>query len=150
MKEKYPLRILVGEGAAQRFKVTTSIAKVNRASQSIPSELAYLEDDYGILVKAVRECLAATPPGAKIDPRLMWLVGDYITNFLARLDDIDFYLVRENDTLARDMGVSPLSIKKVISFRKRYSRLSMVDPAIPWEEYRENKMPRHAASKSAT
>ena len=150
MKDKYPLRILVGDETAQRFKVTTSIARVNRASQNIRSELAYLEDDYRILVKAVRECLAVTSPGARIDPRLMWLVGDHITNFLARLDDIGFYLVRQNDTLARDMGVSALSIKKVVSFRKRYLRLSMVDPAIPWEEYRENKVPRHAASKSAT
>ncbi len=139
MKDKFPLRVLVGDEATGRFKVTTSIARVNQASQGIRSELAYLEDDYRILVKAVREGLAAISPGAKIDPRLMWLVGDHITNFLARLDDIGFYLVRQNGTLARDMGVPALSIKKLVSFRKRYLRLSMVDPAIPWEEYRENK-----------
>ena len=147
MKDKYPLRILVGDEANHRFKMTTSIAKVSRASQNIRSELAYLEEDYQILVKAVGECLAMTSPGTKIDPRLMWLVGDYITNFLTRLDDIGFYLVRQNDTLARDMGLTALSIKKVVSFRKRYLRLSMVDPAILWDEYRENKRSRQAASK---
>ncbi len=135
MKDKYPVRILVGDGTGQQFKVTTSIAKINRGSQSIRSELAYLEDDYQILVKAVAECLAVMPGGAKIDPRLMWLAGDYMTNFLSRLDDIGFYLVRQNATLARDTGLSALSIKKMLLFRKRYLRLSMVDPAVPWEEY---------------
>ncbi len=144
MNDKYPLRITVGDGADQRFKLSTTISKIDRSSKNVRSELAYLADDYHILVQAVRECLAEASPGAKADPRLIWLAGDHLTNFLSRIDDLGFYLVRQNDTLARDMGVPALAVQKVLAFRKRCLKLSMVDPAVPWEEVQKKKTVRRA------
>ena len=68
-------------------------------------------------------------------------MGDIIVRFLERIDDIGFYLLNQNRTLSRDIGVSETSIKKIVAFRKRFKKLSKVNPAIPWAKYRDNKVP---------
>ena len=142
MSEKYPVRIDVADESADQFKMTTSLAKLAHGPRSIRSELAYLEADYGILIGALRKCLANAGQRRRADPRLMWLAGDYMIGFLARLDEASFYLLRPSDTLASHLGVAAGSIRKILSFRNRFPRLSMVDPQIPWSKYRENKVPR--------
>lgn len=140
MKEKFPVQISVGNEPSRRFKATTSIDKVREAPTDIHAQLAYLEEDYSILIDAVRSCLVAANRQRKVNPRLMWLAGDYLYNFLKRLDGFGFYLVRQNHTLARDVGISRASVEKVISFRRRFPRLSLIDPTIPWNKYRDNLM----------
>jgi len=140
MKDKFPI-IIISDRQTNRFKVTTSIDKLKVESSNIRQELAFLEADYTLLMKTVQQTIAASSQDRKIDPRLYWLVGDNIIRFLERIDDMGFYLVQQNSTLARDLGVSESSIKKILSFRRRFPKLSMVNPAIPWAKYRHNKVP---------
>lgn len=141
MKDKFPLRIVISDQQKNWFKATTSIDKLNEKYRNIRQELAYLEADYSVLIKTIQETIALSSQSKRIDPRLYWLVGDNIIRFLERIDDIGFYLVQQNGTLARDGGVSESSIKKIVSFRRRFSKFSMVNPAIPWARYRDNKVP---------
>ena len=75
----------------------------------------------------------------KADPRLYWLIGKNIIRFIERLDDLGFYIVKQNKTFAADIGMSESSIGKIISFRKRFSKISMLDQKISWSKYRDNK-----------
>lgn len=141
MKDRFPLRIVTSDQPKNRFKATTSIDKVNEKSKNIRQELAYVQEDYSVLIKTIQDTIAVSSQSKRIDPRLYWLVGDHITRFLERIDDIGFYFMQQNRTLARDIGVSKSYITKIVSFRRRFSKLSMVDPAIPWAKYRDNKVP---------
>jgi hypothetical protein len=75
----------------------------------------------------------------KADPRLYWLIGENIIRFIERLNDLGFYLLKQNITFAADIGISESSIGKIISFRKRFSKISMLDQKISWSKYRDNK-----------
>jgi len=141
MKEKFPLKIVISDQQKNRFKATTSIDKLNEKSRNIRQELTYLENDYTVLIKTIRDTIAVSSQNRRVDPCLYWLVGDNIIRFLERIDDIGFYLMQQNRTLARDIGVSESSIKKIVSFRRRFSKLSMVNPTISWAKYRDNKVP---------
>jgi len=138
MKEKHPLKIVKNKDDI--FKATTSIDKVNDNTKNVRQELSYVEVDYAVLIETIQRFLAFSSKKMG-DPRLFWLVGDNILRFLERLDEIGFYLIQQNRTLARDIGISESSIKKIVSFRRRFSRISFVDPAIPWSKYRSNKVP---------
>ena len=140
MKDKFPLKI-VSDQQKNRFKATTSLDKLKDKHRNIRQELGYLESDYSILMKTSRETISVSSQRKKVDPRLIWLAGDTIIRFLERIADIGFYLLQQNKTLARDLGVSESSVKKILSFRTRFPKLSMVDPAIPWARYRDNKVP---------
>lgn len=140
MRDKFPLRI-ISEQNKNRFRATTSIDKLKVKHGNIRQELAFLEVDYSSLMKTIQDIIAVSSQSRRIDPRLYWLVGDSISRFLERIDDMGFYFVQQNKTLARDIGLSESSIKKIVSFRRRFSKLSMVSPEIPWARYRDNKVP---------
>lgn len=141
MKDKFPIKILISNHQKGRFKVTTSIDNISKSNINIRQELAYLESDYSVLMKTIQDTIAFSSKGKKTDPRLYWLIGEYINRFLERIDDMGYYLIKQNSTIARDIGVSESSIKKIVSFRNRFSKLSMVNPTIPWVKYRNNKVP---------
>lgn len=141
MKDKFPIKILISNHQKGRFKVTTSIDNISKSNINIRQELAYLESDYSVLMKTIQDTIALSSKGKKTDPRLYWLIGEYINRFLERIDDMGYYLIKQNSTIARDIGVSESSIKKIVSFRNRFSKLSMVNPTIPWVKYRNNKVP---------
>jgi hypothetical protein len=77
----------------------------------------------------------------KLDPRVFWLVGDHILNFVKRIDDLGYYLLQQNQTLSKSTGISQSSLRKILSFRKRFSTISLVNPGISWAKYRDNKVP---------
>ena len=138
MKEKYPLKIVRTEDNI--FKVTTSVNKINDNTKNVRQELGFVEVDYAILIETVHRYLGFSSKKG-VDPRLFWLIGDTVLRFFERIDEIGFYLVQQNLTLARDTGVSESSIKKILSFRKRFPRITMIKPAISWVKYRNNKVP---------
>jgi hypothetical protein len=138
MKEKFPIKIVVSK--ENRFKATTSLDKIGDDSKNIRQELSYVEMDYTILIDTIHRFLAISSK-KRADPRLFWLIGENIIRFFERLDEIGFYLMQQNRTLARDIGISESSVKKIVSFRKRFSRISSINPAIHWAKYRDNKVP---------
>ena len=127
MKEKSPIKIVISK--ENRFKATTSLDKIGDNSKNIRQELSYVEMDYTILIDTIHRFLAISSK-KRADPRLYWLIGENILRFLERLDEIGFYLMQQNRTLARDIGISESSTKKIMSFRKRFSRISLINPAI--------------------
>jgi len=140
VKEKFPIRI-INTPAAGRFKMTTSIGRLEKNSRNVGQELAFLEKDYFLLIKTVKDAATSTYQNRRVDPRIYWLIGDGILRFLERVDDLGFYLVNQNDTLARDTNIAKSTIGRIISFRRRFPKLSMVNAAIPWTEYANNKVP---------
>ncbi|NWF53152.1 MAG: hypothetical protein HXY47_08765 [Nitrospirae bacterium] len=140
IRSKFPLKILKSN-QKDKFKITTSIDNISRRSTNIRQELSYLEEDYSLLIKIIRDVIFLSSKSKKADPRLFWLAGEYIYRFLERIENMDFYLIKQNNTIARDVGVSESSIKKILAFRKRFVKLSMINPSIPWKKYRDNKIP---------
>jgi len=140
MKEKFPLKI-IKDKINNKYKAATLIDKIDDDTKNIQEELKFIESDYTILVRNICGLLseAAIRPKKKADPRLYWLIGENITGFIERLDDLGFYLLKQNKTFARDMGISESSVGKIISFRKRFLKISMLDTKISWSKYRENK-----------
>lgn len=141
MKKKFPIIISSREEQNNLFRVATSIDKLNELSKSIRQELSYIEFDYTVLIKTIRLSLSLSSDDRRIDPRSYWFIGDNIVRFIDRMSDIGFYIVKQNSTLSRDIGISESSIEKIIYFRRRFSKLSMIDPTISWAKYRDNKVP---------
>jgi len=137
MKNKYPIKIIVTK--ENKFKAATLLEKISNSSISIQQELIFIEIDYTALINTIKTLLAISSQ-RKVDPRMFWLIGDHIIRFLDRLDEIGFYLMQQNQTLARDIGISESSTKKIICFRRRFSKISWVDPSISWAKYRNNKV----------
>ena len=140
MQDKFPLRIVV-DHHKKRFKAITSIDRLKGESTNIRQDLKYLEEDYYLLITTIYNITNLISQSRKKDPRLYWLMGEYIIRFLERIEDMGFYLIQQNSTLARDIGISESHIKKIISFRKRFSKLSLVNTTISWAKYRDNKVP---------
>ena len=139
-KEKFPLKI-VKDKLNNRHKAATSIDKLNDETKNIQQELSFIETDYTILLSNILGLLseAAMRSKKKADPRLYWLIGENIIRFIERLDDLGFYLLGQNKTFAAYIGISESSIGRIISFRKKFSKISSLDPKISWSKYRDNK-----------
>ena len=76
MKEKFPFKIVLSDQQKNQFKATTSIDKLNEKSRNIRQELTYLEKDYTVLIKTIRNIMAVSSQNSKrVDPCLYWLVG---------------------------------------------------------------------------
>jgi len=138
MKNKLPLKILIQK---DRFKAATSLEILGGESRNIRQTLTYIEKDYSLLIKSVQEAIAVSTQNRKVDPRLYWLVGDNIVRFLERIDTLGFYLVQQTSILARSIATSESFLQTLISFRLRFSSISLVNPSIPWTKYKENKVP---------
>ena len=138
MKNKLPLKILIQK---DRFKAATSLEILGGESKNIRQTLTYIEKDYSLLIKSVQEAIAVATHNRRVDPRLYWLVGDNIVRFLERIDTLGFYLVQQTMVLAKSITASEDSLRKILSFRLRFSNISMVNPSIPWTKYKENKVP---------
>ncbi len=137
MKEKLPLKILIQK---DRFKAATSLEILAGESKNIRQTLVYMEKDYSLLIKLIRDAIAVSAQGKRVDPRLYWLVGDNIVRFLGRIDVLGFYLAQQISVLARSIETSESFIQTLISFRMRFSNISLVNPAISWTKYKENKV----------
>jgi hypothetical protein len=138
MKENHPLKIVKNKDNI--FKATTSVNKVTDNTKNVRQELCLVEVDYTVLIETVHRFLGFSSKW-RVDPRLFWLIGDTMLRFFELLDEIGFYLIQQNQTLARDIGISESSIRKILSFRKRFPGISMVDPTILWSKYRDNQVP---------
>ncbi|HAA84971.1 MAG TPA: hypothetical protein DCE14_01290 [Kosmotogaceae bacterium] len=139
MKDKLPVRILEQNG---RIKVTTSVSQLNSKSGSIRQDMGYIEFDYSVTVKIIEDILKGIKEnkGKRVDPRFYWLIGDLVLVFLSRIDSLGYYMVDQNDTLGKSVGLSGSSIRRIIAFRRRFSDIALVDPGIAWSEYRDNKV----------
>jgi ABC-type glycerol-3-phosphate transport system substrate-binding protein len=139
MKDKLPVRILEQNG---RIKATTSVSQLNSNSGSIRQDMGYIEFDYSVTVKIIEDILKGIKEnkGKRVDPRFYWLIGDLVLVFLSRIDSLGYYMVDQNDTLGKSVGLSGSSIRRIIAFRRRFSDIALVDSGIAWSEYRDNKV----------
>ena len=136
-KEKFPVRVEADGGNDGPFKAATSISSLSGGPGNIRRELAFVETDYALLIKGLRAVLSSAE--RKADPRLYRLAGDNIIRYFERLDDAGFYLLEQNKTIGRDVGLSDSSIGKMTAFRRRYRKISMVDPSATWSSCRGGK-----------
>lgn len=143
MTDRYPLAIAKA-GPNGPFKASTTLDRLTATAPAAQREMAYIETDYTLAVEGASRALAASSRDA--DPRVYWLAGKALHDLLARISDLGFYLVHQNRTLARDLGISESSVGKLIAFCKRFPAVSLVDPSVPWSRYRANKVPRRGAS----
>lgn len=134
---KLPLIIVRHSG---KLKATTSVDTLYNERKNIRHELDFIEKDYNLLTKILKDIYSFTKLHKKPDPRYFWLIGENIISFLRRLDSMGYYLVKQNATIARDISISESSLKKILSFRKRFLSVSSIDSTIPWSKYRENKV----------
>ncbi len=140
MKKKFPIKIIENKN---RLSATTSIDQLQEKKKNIRQDLSYIETDYNTLISTVKSLLLKSEKSKndKKDPRIYWLIGEYISVFLKRIDHLDYYLLLQNKTLGKSIGVSESSIEKIMSFYKKFTSIALVDPSLPWSKYRENKVP---------
>lgn len=125
-----------------RFRATTSVDRLSGSSRSTEQDLRAVELDYSITLAAVREALKQADRGERRhDPRAYWHAGNAILAMLERLHEAGFYLMRQNETIARDVGLASESVRKIVAFRRRFPRVADVDPQITWARYRGNRVP---------
>lgn len=140
MVTKYPIWILKRENQSQ-LQLVTDLDKLLKNPGNLREDLKLIEIDYSSVIKSIRELISLFSSRKIKDPRVFWLVGDYIHCFLLRLDKLGFYLSLQNFTLSRDIKVSKSTIEKALSFRRRFPDISLINPKIPWSKYRDNKIP---------
>lgn len=140
MIEKFPIQI-VRKNNGEEFTAVTSIRVITDASKNVRGDLKFVELDYAGLAENVKKTIARASKSKRTDVRLYWVAADTVTRFLGRIDDIGFYLVKQNRTLGRDTALSESTVRKLLAFRKRFTRISLVDPSHSWAKYRDNKVP---------
>jgi len=143
MTRRFPIIIRTDDkSGSPRIRATTSVERLAQPSRGVERDLRAVELDYAVTLAAVKEALAqAARPEHRHDPRAYWLAGGAILSLVDRMSENGFYLVRQNATLARDLGLAEVSVRKVVAFRRRFPRISDVDPSIPWAKYRDNRVP---------
>lgn len=139
MKNKYPINIAILDKPEKSYIISTSIETIHN-SMNIRLELSFIEYDYILLTETLKRILSTLSKEKKKDPRLFWLIGDFIINYSDRLSDMGYYLMNQNKTIARDIEISETSIEKILSFRKRFQSINLIDFSIAWGKYRENKV----------
>jgi len=139
MKSKYPINITILDKPEKSYIISTSIETLHNF-MNLRLELSFIESDYIFLTETLKRILSVLSKEKKKDPRLFWLIGDFINKYLDRLSDLGYYLMNQNKTISRDIEISESSIKKIMAFRSRFPKISSVDPLISWEKYRENKV----------
>ncbi len=137
MRPKFPVVISKESDSGDRFKAATSIGSFADSGRSVRLDLHVIERRYTTAVLGVRHLLATPPEDGKRDPRLYWLAGDAILSLLDCINDLGFYLHRQNYSLSRDVGVSQTTIKEMAAFRRRVASIGQVDPSVPWWKYRD-------------
>jgi hypothetical protein len=141
MKDKFPIKIHRHEqGRKVKFVAMTSLEKAIKTSQAIEHQLGFIELDYAITLKTAQAALNTAKQKNRVDVRAFWLLGNTLLEFLQRLDKMGFYLVNPYATFARDLRLGASSIEKILAFRKRFPNILSIDPSIPWNQYRDNKV----------
>jgi hypothetical protein len=141
MKYRYPLKIHKIEKKGKTFyKAAAAIEKLRVSSGNFFAELKCAEIDYEITLATAKKALSLSAANKRSDPRAYWFVGKALNDYLARLEEMGFYLLKQNRTFSRDLGISESSVKKILAFQRRYPNLTMIDSSIPWSRYRDNKV----------
>ncbi len=139
--KQYPIRIFRGDNTERPFKISTAMEVMQNVSRNIQKELSFMEQDYAIVIETVKNILALCSKQRDKSSRLYWRIGHELSGFLHRIDNLGFYLLNQNETFARDIGIGKSSVDKIIAFNKRFENIYWVDPSIQWGKYRNNKVP---------
>ena len=137
-----PIQIKVIERDEGRsvFKASLPVESVLNPSGKVDEWLSNIEKKYTQTIYECRKILRKPKSRKRIDPEVYWRVGDLILKFMKDLERTPFYLCRKYAFFARDLGLSETSIYKIVRFRKKYPDKRLIDPALPWNLYREGKI----------
>lgn len=142
MNEKYPIHIHRREDAASgapKFLVTTALVKLTVSPDLVQAQLGDLAEAYTRAIAEAHAALSVAKRDAKERARAYWRVGKALRDFEAALGAAGFYLVRQTETFARDLGMHPGALRKVLTFQKKFSDPNQIDPSARWSQYSERR-----------
>ncbi len=148
MTGKFPLKIIKQDN---KFRAATSFQEIQKRAKHIRQDLTYIESDYEILMTAIQKTLelAEKENSKRIDARFYWLIGDYILSFLSRVDSLGYYLLEQNTTIGKHLGVSKTTIYRILVLRRKIEAPVFIDPDVPWTKYiRKTSRPGNLPSVS--
>jgi hypothetical protein len=131
MNVKFPIKIIIQDN---KFRATTTLEQLNTRAKTISYDLNYIEIDYDSMVKTIQYLFSQTH-GKKINLRIYWLIGEHIDSFLNRLDRIGYYLVAQDLTIGKSLGISKSTIYRIRALRKKFENPVDIDPKMLWSDY---------------
>jgi phytoene dehydrogenase-like protein len=136
--DKFPVRIhRRDDGGAATFLATTALVKLADSPEQVQAQLRESAAAYSHALTEACAALAEARHDASARARAYWRVGKSIRDFEAFLDAAGFYLVAQTETFARDLGVHPGSLRKILAFQSKFPDASMLDEQKAWTRYRD-------------
>ena len=142
MSERFPIYIHRRDDAANgatKFLATTALVKLAVAPEQLQAQLLDLAEVYARALNETRAALEDARRDSREHTRAYWRAGKAIREFEASLDAAGFYLVGQTATFARDLGVHPGSLRKILAFQRRNADPSALDTQTAWTQYRERQ-----------
>ncbi len=142
MSERFPIYIHrrddVANGAT-KFLATTALVKLAVAPEQLQAQLLDLAEAYARALNETRAALDEARRDSRERSRAYWRAGKAIRDFEALFAAAGFYLVGQTATFARDLGVHPGSLRKILAFQRRNADPSALDAQTAWTRYRERQ-----------
>jgi hypothetical protein len=142
MSDRFPIYIHRRDDAASgttKFLATTALVKLADAPEQLQTQLEEWADAYARTLDEARAALADARRDVRERTRAYWRVGEAIRDFDASLDAAGFYLVGQTETFARDLGLHPGSLRKILAFHRRNADPNALDAQAAWTQYRERR-----------
>lgn len=144
-KPKIPVQIsTVKDAEGQEHRIPTvplSEVLYGASSSSYKDELAAFGKLYEELVESCKEILTVIQMEKKIlkrvNPLLLWALGDRINSFLNKSQKSPFYLAGLYSHLSRELSLSGSSLEKIVAFRRKFNKSLDVDANKSWKYYRD-------------
>ncbi len=140
MTDKFPVRIhRRDDNGVATFRATTALVKLVATPAQLQSQLLDFAEAYARTLAEARAALDDAKHDARERARAYWRVGKAIRDFETSLDAAGFYLVGQTETFARDLGLHPGSLRKILAFQQHHPDANALDPGMAWTQYRDRR-----------
>lgn len=101
---------------------------------NVKADLTYIEKEYTDFLISCRKMIKRIQnnKATKSDLKLHWELGNLIVNFLQRLNEIGYILVKISDTLSRDITLSPRYIGYHIQLKEFFPEIISLPNDLKW------------------
>ncbi len=138
MSARFPIHIhRREEDGVTTFLATTSLTQLVISPERLDARLREVAAMYTRALADARAALDRARGDTSERARAYWRVAEAIRAFEASLDTVGFYLVGQTATFARDLGIHPGSLRKVLAFQRRHPDADALDAHARWTLYRE-------------